>query len=455
MSIWDDFVSLIEAGVGFISGIPGTVVDLFTDPVETVGNLLEDAWGAASDLGEKVVDVFSGSPECLLFAGSPNYWQLVAHLVALKKTGALTSEGDCQQKCEWVAEKYPAVTAIPGWKVFFGCACKMAFSAAGADAALATAGGIAVSKLVLSAEDQTTGVISAVATRPGTLHLFARGADNTVLYKYFQEGEGWSPSQTEWVSLGGQIQQPPATASWSQDRLDIFVCGSDRSVWHKWYEGGWFPSLTGWHCLGGQLLEGPEVVAMGSDSLHLVARGIGDSLLYKSWCQGAWHPSLTDWAAWAGAKTYDRLRISAWGLDHLDGHLDLVHRGTDGQAYYMSYDARYGWAPNWVCLGGQIVGPPSSVSWAPGRLDIVVRGLDGAVYHKCWIEGQGWSPSQTEWVSLGGGITGSPTAVSWGPGRLDIVVRGIDGCVYHKYWDDAKGWYPSQTEWESLGGNVI
>ena len=43
----------------------------------------------------------------------------------------------------------------------------------------------------------------------------------------------------DWESLGGVLTSQPGVSSWSEDRLDVFVRGTDSALWHKWYENGW------------------------------------------------------------------------------------------------------------------------------------------------------------------------------------------------------------------------
>ena len=66
--------------------------------------------------------------------------------------------------------------------------------------------------------------------------------------------------------MGGICVGDPRIVSWGANRLDVFVLGTDRALYHKWWNGSaWGPSLTGyeWHrrCVrrstgGGRL--GPE-----------------------------------------------------------------------------------------------------------------------------------------------------------------------------------------------------
>jgi hypothetical protein len=46
-----------------------------------------------------------------------------------------------------------------------------------------------------------------------------------------------------------------AVASWAANRLDIFVVGGDKALYHKSWNGtAWEPSETGWEDLGGDVI---------------------------------------------------------------------------------------------------------------------------------------------------------------------------------------------------------
>lgn len=428
MSIFDDAVE-------FVTSIPGAIVGVVEDPI----GAFEDLFEAAGDAVSSVVRVLTESPECIILAGSPAYWQLVRELTAAKIAGVISNQENCEASRQKVAEFFPAINLIPGIEYFWGCACRMAISDAAVPASIATTAATATSQLALSAEDQITGVVSAVSWGPNRLDLFARGDDNAVWH-----GRGTK----NWGGLGGQIQQPPAAVSWGSGRLDIFVCGSDRALWHKCWndKGGWYPSKTSWAPLGGQILGGPAVATWGPGNLHVVVRGTDNALHYKGYNeQSGW----TNWGTLDGA-TLSAPSIVSWG----SGRLDIFVRGLDNACHHRVYDKnRNGWGP-WENLGGNITGVPAAVAWGPNRLDIVVRGSDGAAWTKSWTPA-GYYPSKTEWTSLGGNITDTPSIASWGHGRLDFVARGSDGAVWHKSYTEGAGWYPpSLTEWTSLGGSI-
>lgn len=62
-------------------------------------------------------------------------------------------------------------------------------------------------------------------------------------HKYYDSGI-WS---TTWEDLGGVLLSAPTPVSWSADRLDIFVLGTDDAVWHKYWTGS---AWGGWERLG-------------------------------------------------------------------------------------------------------------------------------------------------------------------------------------------------------------
>jgi hypothetical protein len=87
---------------------------------------------------------------------------------------------------------------------------------------------------------------------PSRLDVFARGEDFALWHKYSPDLQNWVWS--EWHSLGGTLNSPPAAVSWGEGRIDVFVRGTDRALWHKWFtDGGW----SEWESLGGVLNFGP------------------------------------------------------------------------------------------------------------------------------------------------------------------------------------------------------
>ncbi|HEV8239866.1 MAG TPA: hypothetical protein VGS57_10910 [Thermoanaerobaculia bacterium] len=178
--------------------------------------------------------------------------------------------------------------------------------------------------------------------------------------------QAWS----EWEELGGEFQGAPTAASWSANRLDVFVRGTNKHLMHRWWDGA---AWSGWQDLGGGLSESPGAVSWGPNRIDCFGRGENNELWHKWW----------DGEAWSG----------------------------------------------WELLGGEFQGAPTVASWGENRLDVFVRGTDQHLWHRWW-DGTSWSG----WEDLGGGLTDSPGAVSWGPDRIDCFGRGENGELWHKWF---------------------
>ena len=64
--------------------------------------------------------------------------------------------------------------------------------------------------------------------------MFA-GDDNSLRHLWYEKG--WYP----WESLGGTLTSAPAAVSWDKGRIDVFVRGTEMTMWHKWFDNEWWP----------------------------------------------------------------------------------------------------------------------------------------------------------------------------------------------------------------------
>jgi hypothetical protein len=82
--------------------------------------------------------------------------------------------------------------------------------------------------------------------------------------------------------LGGNIAAAPAVTSWGENRIDVFVQGTDGAVYHKAWDGSqWIPSETDWENLGGGITDSPSAVSWGADRLDVFARGTDGAVYHK------------------------------------------------------------------------------------------------------------------------------------------------------------------------------
>src|SRR2546425_12864819 len=109
--------------------------------------------------------------------------------------------------------------------------------------------------------------------------------------------------------MGGLSVSGPEAVRWGPNRIDVFVLGTDRALYHKWWDGAaWKPSLTGYEDMGGLIQGQPKAVAWGPNRLDVFVKGTDRALYHKWWEGAAWGPSL------AGAyEKMGGLIVGAWG----------------------------------------------------------------------------------------------------------------------------------------------
>jgi hypothetical protein len=84
----------------------------------------------------------------------------------------------------------------------------------------------------------------------------------------------------EWESLGGELISDPTVISLGNDRIDVFVRGTDKALWHKMWNG---KKWNEWESLGGELISDPTVISLGNDRIDVFVRGTDKALWHKMW----------------------------------------------------------------------------------------------------------------------------------------------------------------------------
>lgn len=97
------------------------------------------------------------------------------------------------------------------------------------------------------------------------------------------------PSASGWEDLGGSLTSGPDAASWSANRLDVFVRGTDNRLWYRSWTG---TTWTAWQTPGGAgFVSDPSAVSWGPGRIDVFARSESNRLIHK-WFEGVWHPQL-------------------------------------------------------------------------------------------------------------------------------------------------------------------
>lgn len=316
-------------------------------------------------------------------------------------------------------------------------------------------------------------------------------------------------SHTDWKNLGGNCISPPVVIAPESGNISVFVLGTDRAAWVKWYDGNaWFPSDTTWTSLGGRFSSSLAAVSWGPHGVHLVGRDDENAYLHAYADTRDGYQEL-NWENLGGNFTSEPVAVSLRTyvrryqidipekLSPLDLNQTVWVFGRDADESFTlgSWDGKSWSAPfEWQNFGGWLFGAPSIVKTSDANLTIFgidrIGGLqfryfqdfgwitrwrsaegsllptrqiqgssfpetkryevfavdtDNVLSQKVWT-GSNWAP----WVKHFGPFKSAPAVVSWNRTRVDIFGLNADHNLVHQAWDGVK-WSPSLTSGENLG----
>lgn len=246
---------------------------------------------------------------------------------------------------------------------------------------------------------------------PNRLDVFGVGTDRALYHKYWN-GNRWSA----WESLGGELTAKPAAVSWGPRRIDVFGRATDNSLYHKWFDGSRWHD---WEGLGGTLLAAPAVSSRRARHLDVFVVATDRSLYHRLWNGSEWTP----WETLGGTLTADPAAVS-WG----NNRIDVFGRATDETLHHKWWNGSSwsAWEPN----NRRMLFGPAACSRRANRLDVFLVAPDGTLQHTYWT-GTTWR----RWESLGGLLTADPAAVSWSSNRIDVFGRAADNSLYQTFWE--------------------
>lgn len=262
---------------------------------------------------------------------------------------------------------------------------------------------------------------------PGRLDAWISGLDRSVWHRWSQAGVG-----AQWENLGGISLSTPAGVSQAPGQADVFIRGNDNALWMRSYRNGWSP----WTSLGGIVTDAPSVTSSSPGNLAVAIRGADGAVWIRRMVSGTWQP----WTSLGGGTAYTPA-ITDWG----DGRLDVFIRGLDGALWQRA--VVNGIPSPWFSQGGLLTDAPAVAAPSPGELAVFIRGADGYLWHKSW-EGAGWS----DWTNLGLPIDARPGAAGVGVGELQLGVRAPDGSLVT--FRATSNWYEGGAAGASVDGST-
>ena len=249
----------------------------------------------------------------------------------------------------------------------------------------------------------------------------------------------WRSPRVTPVAVARMTCETPRLVSWGPGRARSVPAGAGGAVWHRW---GTFGAWEGWEFSRRGGCGHTRGRHLGSDCLDLFAVGTDGRLFHKAWDGASWRPNGTGWRPLGGDVIGSPTAVS-WA----PGRLDVFANHPAGGIRHINGDGE-SWA-TWENLGGDVLWSPTAVSWGPSVSTSSSWKRTVASFHKAWT-GPDRLPGPTVWRPLGGSVAGTPAAVAWSSGRLDVVAVHPNRSPRHLYGDGT-----NFSDWESLGGGIV
>jgi hypothetical protein len=260
-----------------------------------------------------------------------------------------------------------------------------------------------------------TSAVASTSTGKGKVHAFARGGDNAIWFRNWDNG--WSG----WTSAGGGATSAPSAASQGAGKFAVFARGGDNGLWMRKSTNGVF--TADWCSLGGGLNSGPAAVSQAAGKLMVFALGGDNGIWYRvqssdgTCSDGSW----SNWTSLGGTWTHNPAAFS-WG----GNQAHVFARDSSGQYQYKYFNGTT-WDAAWTNLGGNFKYGPAVAYAGSNKVELFGVNQDGTIAHRRW-HGL-WA---TTWANEGGTANEAPGVSSWGNGRIDLFSRGTDNGLWHR-----------------------
>ncbi len=263
-------------------------------------------------------------------------------------------------------------------------------------------------------------------------------------------GRDIDPNQPLQYSLAEDVfaAGSPAVASSGYPQVQVYVLGSDKSVYYKFQDydppNAVYKDWGDWVSLGCCFDGDPAAVSWGYPRMDLFARSVLGIVQWRSLTPSG---QFLMWGEWKELAPLDVTVASAPAVTSRGrGSLDLFVRGGDDYLYWSTYDADT-WSA-WTKLGDRpIAGKPAVASTHHDRIDVVAAGQDGTLQHLRFFE-EDWD---LDYVTVDGALEAETSpALAASVGDLHLFVHAPQTHHLLERVFEAGSW----GEWRDLGGRL-
>ena len=293
----------------------------------------------------------------------------------------------------------------------------------------------------LSGKRFSKGAPAIASPRAGVTWQFVRGYDDQLWMLRDVDGQASmleGPQSTlvgpQWKQLGGNLASSPTASSPAPGRVDVLMLQADGHVWRCELYGdnpscAWRPTIDDWGAPPRGSFVGEPVMTAASDKIHDVfVRGSDNTLWHRAYRSG--------WGDWKNLGGYI---TSSPAATLRDGQIDVVAAGYDGAIWHMSGNGAT-WSA-WERLPGdlQFRSAPAIVAPGAGMLSVyaVDPNLDAEdIAHPLLRLNRFQSGNWEGWIDSPASATGAEPAsapaatVERNSSDVRMNYRGADGMVY-------------------------
>jgi hypothetical protein len=278
----------------------------------------------------------------------------------------------------------------------------------------------------------------------GYINIFVVVAsDGTVYSKEWDNGlVSWVPALESFTYLGGpKSKSSPTVASWSSNKVDVFLIGEDQALYALSRSGNssaeWKPPLK----LGGKFSSlTPAAVSWEQGRLDVFAVGTDLKLYTRYWevDSNEWKPTNNEFASLSGTCTSRPIAVS-----YKKDRIDLFVRGGDARLWHIYYDQ--GKWSDWLPVGDtQIQAEPDAIVTGSNHIDVFAWGLEDRALLRRSFDGNSWTP-ENGFENLAGDLAGPPKAASDTLGGFSVFAYDTHENVVTKAWNETtKDWRPKK-----------
>jgi hypothetical protein len=225
---------------------------------------------------------------------------------------------------------------------------------------------------------------------------------------------GW----TKWQNLGGVILSAPSVASRGTGKMTVVARGPDNQLTYRYYnqDTGW---NNAWQPLGGEAMYDPVIVSDDPDRYTVFRVGPQQRIWRRSFSSSAYDQDDNGWGNWEQVAGVNTAWSGLAAASPQPGQIELFTQDQRNESLWITVPT--GGDAQITSLGGTFNGTPAATARSgSGRVDLLARDATSNMLHHRALTGEEW----TSWTALEGPVLSGPAVASPSNDRLEVFAKG-------------------------------